>query len=183
MGGRSWWYLTEYEKNPGHALQALRERVFEAGDFLFDGQVPETIEEVLDAAGEEGTSSILDVEAVAKGGGIGVAVPATATLLKTVFGTAAPTEADCERAAVRVADRLARWRCVYFPVYRGKSPVKWCFAGASGDGAGLEVGKRRAAPSTPADPWDGDPPPPADESPALMHWIFERMRRERAGGR
>ena len=135
MAGRSCWYLTEYDQNVAAALWALRVRVFSEGEYFFDGAPPGTITALLNAAGERGTSSILDIEAVAHAPDAGVAGKASAWLLQAAFGTATPSVAEVHQDALRVAEALGQWRCVYFPVYAGGRPVKWCFAGTSGESA------------------------------------------------
>jgi hypothetical protein len=135
MEGRSWWYLTEYDENVAAALWALRLRVFNEGEYFFDGPRPGTITALLGAAGERGTSSILDIEAISNTQDAGVAVRASAWLLQAAFGTATPTVRQVHADALRVAEALPQWRCVYFPVYENGVPTKWCFIGTSGESA------------------------------------------------
>lgn len=135
MAGRSWWYLTDYDENLAAALWALKVRVFEEGEYFFDGPRPGTITALVDAAGDRGTSSILDVDAVATTADAGLAVRASVWLLQAAFGTATPSVSQVHAEALRVAEALPRWRCVYFPVYENGVPVKLCFVGTSGESA------------------------------------------------
>jgi hypothetical protein len=144
MGGRAWWYLTDYDGDASAALVTLRTRVFKEGEYFFDGVPQDTIARLLDAAGDEGTSSILDIEAVAPVGDAGVAAPASWLLLQAAFGTAQPTIDQARDEALRLAGMLPRWRCVYFPLYENGAPVKWCFAGSSGETAENHAFLRRS---------------------------------------
>lgn len=134
MGGRSWWYLTEYQEDAGAALQALRRQVFAAGAYRFDGASPRSIDALVDAAAEVGTGSILDIEGVAARPDTAVAVPAPGRLLQQVFGTQRPSVEAVMASAQQLSDTVPRWRCVYFAAWEDGRPVRWCFAGASGDG-------------------------------------------------
>lgn len=144
MAGRSWWYLTEYDGDASRALERLRARVFAEGEYFFDGVAPSTIAGLLDAAGDKGTSSILDIEAVSPSADAGLAAPASWLLLQAAYGTAMPTLEQVRAEALRLAGLLPRWRCVFFPVYQDGAPVKWCFAGNSGETVEVLADARRA---------------------------------------
>lgn len=144
MAGRSWWYLTDYDGDASQALQRLRGRVFVEGEYFFDGVPQSTIAALLEAAGERGTSSILDIEAVSPTSDAGLAAPASWLLLQAAFGTATPELGQVRDETLRLAGLLPRWRCVFFPVYEDGAPVKWCFAGNSGETAEVLADARRA---------------------------------------
>lgn len=145
MAGRSWWYLTDYNADATAALNALRTRVFKEGEYFFEGVPQESIAALLDAAGDAGTSSILDIEEVAQAADAGVAAPASWLLLQAAFGSARPTLEQVRAETMRLAGMLPRWRCVFFPVYENGAAVKWCFAGTSGESSEVRSTLRRAA--------------------------------------
>jgi hypothetical protein len=145
MGGRSWWYLTDYDADATAALSTLRARVFKEGEYFFEGVPQQSIAALLDAAGEGGTSSILDIEAAAPTADAGVAAPASWRLLQAAFGTARPSLDQVRQETLRLAGMLPLWRCAFFPVYEGEVAVKWCFAGTSGETSEVRSTLRRAA--------------------------------------
>jgi hypothetical protein len=105
---------------------------------------PQTIDELLEWAAEEGTHSILDIERIARRREFAAAAPLSAARLRRLFGTAEPTHAQVERVAEQLQDELDRWQAWYVTIYRGPSdgadpadggrkPVEYAFIGVSGD--------------------------------------------------
>ncbi|MDB5354321.1 MAG: hypothetical protein JWN24_774, partial [Phycisphaerales bacterium] len=61
MGGKPWNYFVPFEASVEVALEKLRQRVFEAGDFFGSEMNPAALEEAMENMGEAGTASILDM--------------------------------------------------------------------------------------------------------------------------
>lgn len=122
--------LTEDLRTYLASLQQAEEERY-GGEHGFD-----TIEELLEAAEEEGTHSILDIEYVSDQPGFAVAWPAPEEVVRETFGTTTPTRADIERAgpwALTQALDLERWQAAYVVVYADGQPSEIYFEGVSGD--------------------------------------------------
>jgi hypothetical protein len=148
MGGNPYWYFVPYERDIQHALDALRAREFSAGRYnpvvrrpRFDGEfVARTgrgakhasIGEAIDAAGEEGTRSILDISSVDRKQGYGVAAPVSAVRLREWFGTDRPSHSMLANTD-ELFESLERGQCVYVIVYEADQPSELFFAGYSYD--------------------------------------------------
>jgi len=181
MGSSGWSYFTPYQEDIAQALQELRQRVFEAGDYqqywlynevpdeVFEeldelepqewrqpGQqlleafahvlerkhisaelppVPQTINEVLERNGLDGTHSILDIDHIASQPEARAASPLPHETLLNLFGIERPTRAMIEEgvAANSVYGELPTWQAVYIIVYQDDSPSEIFFSGFSGD--------------------------------------------------
>src|ERR1700684_2885025 len=111
MGAEPWWYIVEYQEDVERALQDLRQREFEAGRYfpaMKDLKFPITetspapgashssIEEALDAAGEGGTSSILDIDSGSETENPGTVFPLDDEVLEEFYGTIMPRRAQVE---------------------------------------------------------------------------------------
>jgi len=94
-----------------------------------------SIEELLAAAAEDGTHSILDIEHTADTPDFGVAWPAPDDVLEEVFGTSKPSRADIEAKPDELAERLdlERWQAAYVVVYADERPAEIYFEVVSGD--------------------------------------------------
>ena len=94
-----------------------------------------SIAELLEAAAEDGTHSILDIEHTADTPDFGVAWRAQDDALEEIFGTSKPSRADIERKPDGLAERLdlQRWQAVYVVVYADGKPAEIYFEGVSGD--------------------------------------------------
>jgi hypothetical protein len=94
-----------------------------------------SIEELLEAAAEDGTHSILDIEHTADAPDFGVAWPAPQAVVEEVFGTAKPSRADIEAKPDGLAEQLdlERWQAVYVVAYADGKPSEIYFEGVSGD--------------------------------------------------
>ena len=94
----------------------------------------DSIEELLEAAAEDGTHSILDIEHTADEPDFGVAWPAPADILEEIFGSSKPTRADIESKPNELAERLELYgQAVYVIVYAEEQPTEIYFEGVSGD--------------------------------------------------
>lgn len=148
MGGMPYWYFVTYESALQHALDTLRDREFMAGRYfpvmnaveLHDPSLAEavpgrghaTIAEACDAAGPDGTKSILDIERVADVPDRGVASPVSDDELMDIYGTNRPTRQQVESDMAFLAS-IERGECVYVVVYEDDVPSEVCFAGFSYD--------------------------------------------------
>jgi hypothetical protein len=147
MGAHPYWYFVPYNDNPGAALEALREREFKAGrynpviPFLpfplgphapAPGAEHDSIEEALEAAEEDGTRSILDIQEVADEPDFCVAAPLRDEVLQEFYGTTQPTRAMLE-ATFDILEDLERGHCIYTVVYKNGKPDELFFAGYSFD--------------------------------------------------
>lgn len=92
-----------------------------------------TIEELLEAAEESGTHSILDIEHTAPRPSFGVAAPLSTRRRTQLFNTNEPTHAQVETHWPTIAEPLQRWHCRYLIVYLDGQPNEYAFIGCSGD--------------------------------------------------
>ncbi|MGA2127528.1 MAG: hypothetical protein ABSG76_15405 [Xanthobacteraceae bacterium] len=132
MGASSYFYFTPYQDDLDAALQALREKEFEAGRydpamqmaeppsymFLFafppDDRVPgpgpqhASIEDALEAAAESGTRSILDIMSIAHEPEYSAACPLPSAELEALFGTDEPSRDLVDEVLVKGRRLLGR---------------------------------------------------------------------------
>ena len=148
MGGHAYWYFAPYQEDMQQALDELCAREFEAGRYNpimrfftfsepeFSAQRPgrnhETIEEAMEAAIEEGTRSILDIQSVGPEPDFGVAVPLPLERLRAMYETDKPTRAMMAERLDFLED-IARGQCAYFVIYAQGRPSELCSAGYSYD--------------------------------------------------
>jgi hypothetical protein len=121
MGSHPYFYFTDYQPDANAALQALRQREFEAGRydpalnlhdpalgmFLFPfpptpesiapGPGHDSIAEAIEDSDESGTGSILDIEQVSDSPGFSIACPVPEETLAALFGTVRPSREAIER--------------------------------------------------------------------------------------
>jgi hypothetical protein len=147
MGAHPYFYFVDYIPDLNAALQALREREFRAGRYYPALRVPSlppdasspapgpshsSIEAAVDAAGENGTRSILDLVRVASTPDSRVAVTLSGAELLRLFGTLYPT-----REAIEMCDELfaamERGKGVCIVTHRAGLPDGIVFAGYSFD--------------------------------------------------
>ncbi len=147
MGGHAYWYFVPHEQDVQAALDALRAREFAAGRYSpairylkfrepeFSSQRPKqrcsSIQAAIDAAAEEGTRSILDIERVGKKLDYGVAAPLSAKRLRELYHTEQPTHAMVDDH--EFFEDIPRGQCVYVIVYADGKPTELFFAGYSYD--------------------------------------------------
>jgi len=147
MGAHPYWYFVKHQPNVQHALDALREREFQAGrynpvmpflefpigpDSPASGAEHDSIDEALEDAAEDGTRSILDIQNVAEEPDFCVAAPLSSEVLKTLYGTAQPTRQMIEQNMGFLED-VERGHCIYIVVYDNGKPSELFFAGYSFD--------------------------------------------------
>jgi hypothetical protein len=148
VGGHPYWYFVPYQESLPTALAALREREFRSGRYnpvisfirfdepAFSAQAPgarhRNIDDAVAAAGESGTRSILDIRAVGKVVGEGIAAPLPTRRLREIFGTERPTREMLVENPEHFED-IDRGQCIYVVVYQGEVPTEIYFAGYSYD--------------------------------------------------
>ncbi len=153
MGANPYWYFVPYEADLGAALQKLRAREFQSGryhpvtpfqKFPIDLSAPTlgaqhgSIEEVMEAADEDGTRSILDIAQLASEPFDGsqmpyfTAFPLAGSDIEELFGTSHPTRKLVE-TNTRMWDRIERGSAIYLIILDDGKPHEIFFAGYSFD--------------------------------------------------
>lgn len=147
MGAHPYYYFVEYQPDVGAALQALRQREFQAGrynpvvafpDFPVGARSPApgaahtSIEQARQAADADGTRSILDLHFVADEPDFCAVSPISDFNLKKLFGTTQPTREMVERNMSFFED-VDRGQGVYIIVYKQNKPSEIFFGGYSFD--------------------------------------------------
>jgi hypothetical protein len=94
-----------------------------------------SIDELLEAAAEDGTHSILDIQSTGSDPDFGVARPAPSDVVRQLYGSEHPSRAQIEARAGEISEvlELERWQAVYVLVYDKGSPAEIYFEGVSGD--------------------------------------------------
>jgi hypothetical protein len=105
----------------------------EEGGTFPPGHRPQTIEELLEMVGEEGTHSVLDIEHTGPRREFGVAAPMSSRQVARFFGSERPTREQLEEHWADASDGLERWQAYYVTVYRDGNPHEYAFIGCSGD--------------------------------------------------
>ena len=153
MGANPYWYFVPYEADLDAALQKLRAREFQSGrynpvtpfqKFPIDLSAPTlgaqhgSIEDVMDAADEDGTRSILDIAQLASeplGGSrmpYFTAFPLANPDIQELFGTLHPTR-ELVETNTRMWDRIERGSAIYLVIFDDGKPHEIFFAGYSFD--------------------------------------------------
>jgi hypothetical protein len=149
MGGEPWMYFVPYQSDVSKALRELRYREFAAGryypavDRLWNmmpigpnspspGASHASIEDAMQAAGEDGTKSILDMMRVSEEPAIFAVSPMDEEALVESFGSPEPTRAEVEDSP-EFFDGIERGQGVYAVVYKDGRPDEILFAGYSFD--------------------------------------------------
>jgi hypothetical protein len=147
MGGHSWLYFVAYQPDIDSALQELRRQEFAAGRYnpvqrylntpiTSDSPAPGfqhvSIQAAVQAAGSEGTRSILDMQRIGRESKDGVVTPIPTQRLLELFGTQQPTREIIE-ANDGFFENIERGRGVCIVVYADGQPTELCFAGYSYD--------------------------------------------------
>jgi len=148
MGANPWWYVVDYEENIDSALQVLRQREFQAGryypatdyiDFpiILSSPTPgaqhPSIETAIEAAGAEGTQSILDIQRISEYRMQGTVAPLEELELLNIFGTLTPSGIREDEIPDELFDFLDRGQAVYVVIFEDSSPRSLLFAGYSYD--------------------------------------------------
>lgn len=146
MGAIPWAYFVPYEEDIELALEKLKNREFAAGRFypamtqhqvLIEETAPgavssyKTIEEAIEAAGETGTRSILDMWGVSDGSEIVTVSPIDEETLMDLYDTTEPTKEML--SDLQILDQLDRLRGSYSIAYEQGVPTQILFVGYSAD--------------------------------------------------
>jgi hypothetical protein len=153
MGANPYWYFVPYEADFDAALQKLREREFQAGRYnpvtpfpkfpvdpsaATSGAQHGSIGEVIDAADESGTRSILDIAQLALAPFDGSQMPIFTAFplanfdIEDLFGTLHPTR-TLAQTNTSMWDRIERGSAIYMVIFADGKPDEILFAGYSFD--------------------------------------------------
>lgn len=132
MGAEPYEYTIAYEADVQSALEKLRAKVFESGQFNGAELGPATPEEALEMAEEDGTRSILDIMQVSDEPDFCCAAPLSPAELQRYFGTEKPTLADIKKSD-DFGEDIERGHCRYVILYDGDEPKQIHFTGYSFD--------------------------------------------------
>lgn len=132
MGAEPYDYLVPYESDIQAALDKLRARVFDSGQFRGAEYNPSTPEEALEMMDADGTGSILDISRVSEQPDFFCAAPLTEGELQTCFGTSQPT-LEAIQGSDAFWSGIDRGHARYVIVYEGDQPTSIFFAGYSFD--------------------------------------------------
>jgi len=132
MGATPYQYVVDYENDVQEALNKLRQKVFESGEFNGADLNPGTPEEALEMTEEEGTASILDIAHISTQPECFAASPFSVEELQTFFGTDKPTVETMSQADA-FWDSIERGTARYVILYDNNKPNKIFFAGYSFD--------------------------------------------------
>jgi hypothetical protein len=151
MGATPWSYLVDYQPDVNLALQALRQREFEAGryspaidyaefplrsDHPGPGAQHASIEAAIEDADADGTQTILDIREISEERLPSTASPLEPLELLNVFGTELPTSdmvEDADEVLGEIFDFIGRGQSVYVVLYKDHQPHKLLFVGYSYD--------------------------------------------------
>jgi hypothetical protein len=147
MGAEPYFYTVKYQPDIKAALQELREREFRAGrynpvipflNFPIGPNSPApgarhaSMAAAFNAAGADGTRSIIDLAHISEEPEMGAVTPLTDDELEELFGTTHPTRAMVEEN-YDIWERLDRFQGVYIILYKDDQPDEIYFAGYSCD--------------------------------------------------
>ena len=148
MGAHPYYYFVAHNADVKVALEALRQREFKAGRyhpairrlrFPLDAKSPSpgprhpSIEKAREAAQEEGTRSILDLDRIAATPDFCAASPLPGRDLSRLFGTDQPTRTQVEAKMDELLDQIPRGEGIYLVTYKDGAPDEIFFAGYSFD--------------------------------------------------
>ena len=132
MGGEPYRYTVPYEQDIQRALNKLRNKVFESGEFNGSEFSPSTPQEALEMAAEDGTGSILDISQISPEPEYCCASPLNREDLIRYFGTDQPTAQQVDESD-DFWDELDRGQARYFILYHDGQPAHIHFVGYSFD--------------------------------------------------
>lgn len=142
MGATTWQYFVPYQQDVGKVLQELREEVFRAGAYRpprerdpSRARKPESIQQLVRRAREQGTHSIIDIEKASVSPEPSAVCPLPDEAIEQIFGTSTPSRQAIEVAAAHgdFEDYGRRGRGIYLPAFEDGAPTKLFFWGYSGD--------------------------------------------------
>lgn len=144
MGASAWSVRGRFDGDPEAALDAMKARVFEEGDYLWEEDEigrPDSIDELyeVETVQESGTHSVLDVHEFISATGeddFGTIRPLTDAELVAAFGTEEPSVADfdeLDKAGRLPYERRPRWSANCALLYENDVAVELAIWGVSGD--------------------------------------------------
>ncbi|HEY5914615.1 MAG TPA: hypothetical protein VJA21_28835 [Verrucomicrobiae bacterium] len=153
MGAHPYQYFVWYNPDTDAALQELREQEFRAGrynpviphpQFPFPSEAAQagksppgaqhkSIRHAVEAAGADGTRSILDLDRVSDTPEFNAVAPLPPEELQRLFGSERPTHEQIEGDLDGVFEGIENGQGVYIVVYRNDQPDELFFAGYSFD--------------------------------------------------
>jgi hypothetical protein len=153
MGAHPYLYFVRYDPDVDAALQELREQEFRVGrynpvvghpQFQFPSEAAEankpppgaqhkSIRHAVEAAGADGTRSILDLDHVSDTPEFNAVAPLPPDELERLFGTEQPTHDEIEQNLDGVFEGIESGQGVYIVAYRYNQPDELFFAGYSFD--------------------------------------------------
>ena len=137
MGADPFSQTVEYEEDINAALQKIRQKVFDSGEYGGSENGHATIDDIfmdfeLMEAG--GTGTIIDVTSVGDAPDISTATPLSADELKNMFGSEKPTFDNLGQLGDEFFSGIERGHCRYVVLYDATgNPEKIHFAGYSWD--------------------------------------------------
>ena len=132
MGAEPYDYTVSYDPDIQGALDKLRKRVFDSGDYNGAEFNPATPEAALEMTDADGTRSILDIQRICDTPDFSCAAPFTSGELKRYFGTDEPTKVMLDQSPDFWED-LDRGMARYVILYESGEPTQIYFAGYSFD--------------------------------------------------
>ncbi len=132
MGGHPYQYMVEYEPDIQAALNKLRQKVFDSGDYFGSEMNPLTPMAAIEASDGTGTRSILDIMEISEEPGFCSASPLGHDELVAYFGTPKPTKAMLDQSDEFWED-IDRGMARYVILYQDDQPTHIYFAGYSFD--------------------------------------------------
>jgi hypothetical protein len=147
MGAEPYWYTVRYQPDIGAALQQLREQEFRAGRYNpvipspsfpigpnspAPGARHASMAAAFDAAGADGTRSIIDLGYISDEPEMGAVSPLSDGMQEQLFGTTRPTR-QMVLKNMDLWERLDRFQGVYVVLYKDDQPDEIYFAGYSCD--------------------------------------------------
>lgn len=132
MGAEPYEYIVPYVEDVQAALEALRQQVFNSGEFYPAELNPSTPQEAMEMAAENGTRSILDILSISETPDFCCAAPYSSEELLDFFGTEKPTK-ETLRKCDAYWDDLDRGMARYVVLYEGDEPRYLYFVGYSFD--------------------------------------------------
>jgi hypothetical protein len=146
MGAHPWFYAVPYVEDVCAALRALTEREFRAGRYNPAEEFPrfpvdlrhrpgcrhDSIDEAREAAAEDGTRSILDIDKVADRPDFGAVCALDEDESEDLFGSTRPSAKEI-LASEDLFEQIERGQGVYVIAYEDGKPSQIIFAGYSYD--------------------------------------------------
>jgi hypothetical protein len=147
MGAHPWFYFVPFQDEVQKALEKLRTQEFNAGRYnpvipfpIFPvdltlktpGAKHASIERAIEASGESGTRSILDMKSLSKEAEYFCVAPLNPAVLEELFGTVKPNREMIEEN-MDFFENIERGQGIYIVLFKDEKPYEILFAGYSFD--------------------------------------------------